>query len=321
MTYVSSSEDEFPPVEIVIQRQRHKISTTQELDGDKENAPTRPGSPSTTQTSFSESIGIGKTPATARRRRRLGRGQPVANSLRKPWNDLNPALETGSKASSRDSSMMTTSTFASDILDRLPAKAKRAESRLASGATMFDSPPQERKKTRRLISRGEKKAQELKVVESERNWLVSDDDESETSSKDRTRKHKKLLPSRTKDDDSEFILGKFGETGKWDSDSDDLSGPAPGRSQSPSAPRRLQRRVLSSSNDPPKNFTQSKIIPNDPERSPKKRPVKQTTEAKPAKVEDNASLEDALEKLKMYVSYPPAWLLLHWSPSTNKAYY
>jgi len=318
MAYLSSSEDEFPPVEIVIQRQRHKISTTQELDGDKENAPTRPGSPGTTQTSFSESIGIGKTPATARRRRRLGQGQPVANSLRKPWNDLNPALETGSKASSRDTSMMTTSTFASDLLDRLPVKAKRAESRLVSGATMFDSPPQERKKTRRLISRGEKKAQELKVVESERNWLVSDDDAAETNSKDTTKKHKKLLPSRTKDDDSEFILGKFRETGKWDSDSDDLSGAPPGRSQSPSAPRRLQKRVLSSSNEPSKNFTQSKIIPDDPEKSPKKRPVKQPIEAKPAKAQDNASLEDALEKLRMYVSYSPNRLLFYWALLTNK---
>ncbi|KAI0397525.1 hypothetical protein F5Y17DRAFT_454928 [Xylariaceae sp. FL0594] len=302
MEYLSSSEDEFPPVETLIQRQRQKLQATEDLDGDKENALTRPGSPRTTQISFCDSIGVGKTPATARRRRRLGQGQPVANSLRKPWVDLNPALETGSKLSSRNTSMMTASTFASDILDRLPAKAKHTDSRLAPGATMFDSPPQERKKTRRLISRGEKKAQELKVVGSERNSLVSDDDVSETSriAREKKQKKKKLFPIRTRDEDPDFILGKFDETAISLSDSDDdVFGTATERSQSPSAPRRLQRRVLSSSG-PTKNFTRSKIVPDDLEKSPKKRSVKQPMQVKPTKVADDASLEEALKKLKIF---------------------
>ncbi|KAI1817023.1 hypothetical protein GGS20DRAFT_535034 [Poronia punctata] len=329
MAYVSGSEeDEFPPVEIIIQNHRHKLCTDAELggedDNDKENALTarqqqqqqqqqQPGSP-VQQSSFTTSdiIGIGKTPATARRIRKLGghtqqHGQSVAKSLRKPWLNNNNANERGESSSisssSRETSVMTNNTtvtsFAGDMLDRLPVKAKPA--------TMFDSPPPEERRggRRRLISWAEKKKAEFLTFREPKDLLLLDsDDEFDGRNKSLAKKK-----SRAKDDDLDFLLDGVKNIRKWDSDSDDDDDEddddalsiSPARRQ----PRRLQKRVLSSTStaDPSKNFTHRKAIPQDPEISPKKRAAKQQNvqamEPAPAPAPEKG-LEDIFDKLKIF---------------------
>jgi hypothetical protein len=188
------------------------------------------------------------------------------------------------------------------LLDRLPVKSKRAESRVVPDNTTFDNPPAERKKTRRLITRGEKKAQDLlKITVEEKDWLISSD-ESESSYKDFDT-NDFVVPD--KDEESKFSLAK-NDLGEWDSDSDNLSTTLPRRSPSPSGPRRVQRRVLSSSRDPSKKeLTRTKTNQDNPVTSPRKGPEKRNVPKEPtvrkAKIAAKGKLEDAFEKLKMYV--------------------
>ncbi|KAI3325352.1 hypothetical protein HD806DRAFT_490108 [Xylariaceae sp. AK1471] len=305
MAYGSSSEDEFPDVEVIIQRHKQKTTADKVLHGDKESAPAGPSSPRSTQTSFNESIG--KTPSTARRRRKLGQGQPVGGSLTKPWRGLEVENGTGNQPpSSRQTSWTragaaeASTASAGELLDRFPVKVTRDESRVVSRGTKFDSPAEERKRTRRLISRGEKKALDLKVTEKEKDWLASSD-ESESDSKD----YDNNDPMPSQDEDSEFTIAGNSDIEKWDSDSDNQSTTLPRRSQSPSGPRRMQRRVLSSSNDPSKKQpARSKPIQDNPVTSPKKRPEKQKvpkeSTLRKSKVAPKGNLEDVFEKLKIF---------------------
>ncbi|KAI0542491.1 hypothetical protein GGR58DRAFT_452567 [Xylaria digitata] len=291
MVHISSSEDEFPDITVIIQRHKQKQQSKDFNDGE-ENLSRQPSSPKSTQTSFNESIG--KTPATARRRRKLGQGQPVDRSLLKPWQGLETekgidSRTPGSRQPSWTRTEKETSTAsAEEMIDHLPVKTKRAGSRVMSGNTVFDSPPEEQKRTRRLISRGAKKALELKIAKEEKDFPALSD-ESESDIRD-NRKNNLLLPSE--DEESDFIV-------EGDSDSDDISMPSPQRSQSPSGPRRMQRRVLSSSRKP----TWMKPIEDEPITSPKKRAEKQNipkelTTRKP-KGATRENLEDVFEKLKI----------------------
>ncbi|KAI8627492.1 hypothetical protein F5Y19DRAFT_486737 [Xylariaceae sp. FL1651] len=297
-------DDEFPDVEIIIQR--HKQKTTKDrLDGDKENAPTQPRSPKSTQASFNEAIG--KTPVTVRRRRKLGQGQPVDCSLRKPWHGVEVERETGSRTSgsrpspwSRASSAETSIASTSELVDFFPRKTKRVESRAVSGGTVFDSPPEERKKTgRRLISRGEKNR--LGAIKKEQEWLASSS-ESESGSKNNITKG---IFGFSKEARSEFISAGNSETGNWGSDSDDLSKTPPQRSRSPNGPRRLQRRVLSSSRDPNmKELVPTRPIRGGPIISPKKRVEKsstpdESTATKPMAT-SKGNLDGIFEKLRIF---------------------
>ncbi|KAI1294114.1 hypothetical protein F5Y03DRAFT_373426 [Xylaria venustula] len=283
MAYVSSSEDEFPDLEVVIQKHKHKTADT-DLIGDKVSMARQPSSPKATQMSFDETFG--KTPASTARRRKLGQGQAVNHSLLKPWQGSEAKMGackidgTRQTSWSRTAKGDTGTASAGNLIDRLPVKTKRAENRTISGDTKFDNPPVEQKRTRRLISRQEKKALEVKVIEKEKASLTSSD-ESESDAE-----------SYSQDEQSDFIV-------EGDSESDDLSIPSPQPLQSTGGPRRMQRRVLSSSNK--SSFTDP--IQDDPTTSPKKRREKQITArelttSKP-KAASKKNLEDFFEKLKI----------------------
>ncbi|KAI1147496.1 hypothetical protein F4825DRAFT_437189 [Nemania diffusa] len=290
MTYGSSSDDEFPEVEVIMQR--HKRTTTRkEPAPSKPSASGQPDSQKVAQTSVQESIG--KMPATTRRRRKLGQSQqPTNGSLLTPGEGSEVESGTGSRApSSRQLSWAQSGreeaggAMAGELLDRLPVKAKHAES----------SPPEEPKRTRRLITRGEKKALDSKIAQKKKESIESSDEsgsDTEDSDKDDI-----SLPSE--DEESDFILG-------GDSDSDGLSMTPPQRPQSPARPRRMQRRVLSSSRDPSKKepaWTRS--TQDDSIKSPRKRAEKQsvpkvstTRQLKaPPKGDD---LGEVFEKLKIF---------------------
>ncbi|KAI0418187.1 hypothetical protein F5X98DRAFT_363238 [Xylaria grammica] len=286
MAHMSSSEDEFPDIEVVIQKRQQKTTG-------KESVSRQPSSPKSAQTSFNDSIG--KTPATARRRRKLGQGQPVDRSLLKPWQSFDVGKETNSRTpSSRQPSLTrtereeTAAASAEELTDHLPAKSKRAASRVVSSRTVFDSPPKEQTRSRRLISRGAKKALDPKLSEKRRNSIAF----SDVSEFDAEVRGKHDILRLSADEESDFIL-------RGDSDSDDLSIPSPHRSQSPSGPRRMQRRVLSSTRKP----TWMKPVQDEPTTSPKKRPEKQKTLKEPTtrkpKVAPKEDLEDVFEKLKI----------------------
>ncbi|KAJ3578782.1 hypothetical protein NPX13_g1783 [Xylaria arbuscula] len=235
---MSSSEDDFPDVEVIAQRRKEKTTFTK-FDSDEEEASRQTGCPKSTH--LNTDVAAGKTPATTRRRRKLGQSQQsVGNTLLKPWEDK--GVEKGAEsrvARSRQTSTKlacekeeeTSFSSTTRVMGRLPAKTKKVESRVVTSSTVFDNSPEEPKKTRRLISRGEKKALELRVVQKELDSLLSSDGPESDAA------------SCSQDDDSDFIV-------RGDSESEESSPPSPRRSQSPSGPRRLQRRVLSSSREP-----------------------------------------------------------------------
>ncbi|KAI0906961.1 hypothetical protein F4823DRAFT_49628 [Ustulina deusta] len=284
MAHISSSEDEFPDLEVIVQRHKQK-TTGKDLHSEGESASRQTSSPNPTQTSLDEAVG--KTPATSRRRRKLGQGQPVDRSLLKPWQGLEveggpdsrvPGSRQPSWPGTRKEEISTAS--AGELIDRLPVKIKRAECRIIPSSTVFDSPLEERKRTRRLISRGEKKAIDLKTARTETDLLASEEDSESDAG------------SYSKDDESDFVL-------RGDSESDDLSIPSPHSPQSPSGPRRMQRRVLSSSREP----TWAKPRQDESMTSPKKQREKQNIAKEPttrkSKAAPKGNLEDFFEKLKI----------------------
>ncbi|KAI0443052.1 hypothetical protein F4803DRAFT_516667 [Xylaria telfairii] len=299
MGYVSSSEDEFPDIEVIARGHKQKTAGKQ-LDGDKKSMSRQPSSPKLAQTIFNDAVG--KTPATARRVRKLGRGQPVDGSLLKPWQGSEVERGMGSRAPNlrqpsraRDGRTDTSAISVGELLDRLPMKAKHTGSRAVSGSTVFDSPPKEQKRTRRLITRGEKKALSTKTAQKEEDWATPS---NEWGLNNKNYSKNDIALPVSDEEESDFILRR-------DSDSDELSMTPPQRSQSPSGPRRMQRRVLSSSRDlTKKELTQAKSTRDDAIINPKKQSEKRnapkasiTRQLKPAPKEN---LEDAFEKLKIF---------------------
>ncbi|KAI0969057.1 hypothetical protein F4678DRAFT_178803 [Xylaria arbuscula] len=283
MAYISSSEDEFPDIEVVIQKHKHKTAD-KDIDGERESSARRASSPKPTRTSFDETIG--KTPATAARRRKLGQAHTVDHSLLKPWQGSEAKMGTCKIGGTRQPSWSRTAkeetsiASAGDLIDRLPVKTKRAENRAVSSETKFNSPPEEQKKTRRLISRREKKALEVKVTEKEKASSTS----SDVSESD--------AESFSQDEQSDFIVEE-------DSESDNLSIPSPQPLQSTDGPRRMQRRVLSSSN----KSASTEPMQDGSITSPKKRREKQDITKEPTKSKPKGAskknLEDFFEKLKI----------------------
>ncbi|KAJ2991832.1 hypothetical protein NUW58_g2376 [Xylaria curta] len=297
MAYISSSEDEFPDIEIIARR--HKKKACKEPDGENEDTPRRSGSLKLAQTGLNKNNG--KTPATTRRIRKLDQSQPVDRSLLKPWQGSERDREIGSNASSsrqpswaQNGREEIKDAQSGNLLDRLPATTKRGECRVVSSGTVFDSPPKERKTTRRLITRGEKKALDSKSTQKvEIRAESSDESESETESYD---ENDDSLSDQ--DDGSDFLLG-------GDSDSDDLSMTPPSRSQSPSGPRRMQRRVLHPPNvtikkEPTRTNPKMDDPITSPRKQPEKRNVPKVSTTKQLKAAPKGKLEDAFEKLKIF---------------------
>ncbi|RYC56657.1 hypothetical protein CHU98_g9551 [Xylaria longipes] len=298
MAYASSSEDEFPDIAVIARKHKQQKTTGGQLNGDEENVSRQSNSQKSVQPDLNEITG--KTPATARRVRKLAQGQPVDGSLLKPWQGSEMERGTGSRApSSRQPSWAqngridASASSAGELLDRLPVKAKHTESRAVSGSTMFDSPPKEQKRTRRLISRGEKKSLSSKIIQKEDDWIASSDESD--SDNESYGKNDIALPI---EDDSDFILG-------GDSDSAEHSMAPPQRSQSPSGPRRMQRRVLSSSRDPTKKeptrakSTRDNTVPS-PKKQPERRDAQKVLTTRQLKAAPKGNLEDVFEKLKIF---------------------
>ncbi|KAI0189583.1 SprT-like family-domain-containing protein [Xylaria flabelliformis] len=301
MAYLSSSEDEFPEIEVIARRQKQK-TTVRQIDGDKENVSKQSDSTELIEAIFGDTIG--KTPTTARRVRKLGQGQPMDGSLLKPWQGSEVEKGTGSRTPSsrqpswaQDKRREASATSPGELLDRLPARSKRAESRTVSGSTIFDSPPKEQKRTRRLISRGEKKALSSKLTPKEEDWIVSSDESGSDDGSDNI-----SLP--VENDESDFSLG-------GDSDSDETTPPQ--RSQSPSGPRRMQRRVLSSSRDlikkdikkeptrtKPTGEPRKGNTTTSPKKQPEKRNAPKVSTTRQLKAAPKGNLEDVFEKLKIF---------------------
>lgn len=289
MAHLSSSEDEFPDVEVILQRRKQDTTCT-DHNGDEQKVSRQARCSKSTQPS--PDVAVGKTPATTRRRRKLGQGQqPVDHALLKPWEGKPIEKEANSRVSrSRQTSTElasekeeTSSTSAAQVAGRLPAKTKAAESRVVTSSTVFNNSPEEPKKTRRLISRGEKKALELRVVQKELDSLLSSA-ESELDA-----------ASCSQDDDSDFIV-------RGDSESEDLSPPSPRRSESPSGPRRLQRRVLSSSREPAAWMKPRQDEPKAlSEDQQEKRDIAKKPSTRKAKPASKGDLEDFFKELKMCV--------------------
>ncbi|KAK5625488.1 hypothetical protein RRF57_001204 [Xylaria bambusicola] len=269
-----SSDDEFPEVEVIVQR-RKQGTTYKDLRNDKES----------TQMSLDKAPG--KTPATSRRRRRLGQSQPVDHSLLKPWDRLQ--VERGADGRlprSRQPSIRPVdgtedagATSTGGMAPRLLANTKITEALIMTSSAVVDNPPEERKKTRRLISRGAMKAMDLKVLEKEVDSLVtSDGSESDAE-------------SWTKDEDEDFIL-------REDS-SEDLPISSRPRPQSQSGPRRLQRRVFFSSRTPAwvkSRQNESTTSPNEQREKQITAKKSSTRKVEPAPRED---LEDFFKELKI----------------------
>ncbi|KAI1275013.1 hypothetical protein F5Y07DRAFT_189647 [Xylaria sp. FL0933] len=284
MAHASSSEDEFPDVEIIIQRRKHN-PTSKDIKDYTQHTSRQPKSPRSTQTGINETVG--KTPATAVRRRKLGQGQPVDHSLLKPWQgseakgvvceQVSGSRQTSwSRTARKDAGTIS----AGELIDRLPVKTKCAEFRAVSSGTVFDSPPEERKRTRRLISRGEKKALELKISEREKISLTSSD-ESESDA-----------GSCNTDEEPDFIP-------EGDSDSDDLLIPSPRLSQSPSGPRRVQRRVLSSSRKPALMKPVQDELLTSPKKQREKQNIVKESATRRLKTGPKGNLEDFFKQLKI----------------------
>ncbi|KAI0505360.1 hypothetical protein F5B22DRAFT_627903 [Xylaria bambusicola] len=283
MTDGLSSDDEFPEVEVIVQR-RKQGTTCKDLGDDKGSAPRQPGSPESTHMSFDKALV--KTPATARRRRRLGQSQPVDHSLLKPWdgveveNGADGRLPRFRQPSIRpaDRTEETDATATGGMMRRLPARTKITEARVMASSTVIDNPPEERK-TRRLISRGAMKAMDLKVFEKEVDSLLTSDElESDAE-------------NWTEDEDSDFIL-------RGDS-SEALSISSQPRPRSPSSPRRLQRRVLSSSKTPAwAKSRQDESITLPKEQREKQTIAKKATTRK-VKTAPRGDLEDFFKELKI----------------------
>ncbi|TRX95912.1 hypothetical protein FHL15_003054 [Xylaria flabelliformis] len=306
MAYLSSSEDEFPEIEVIARRQKQK-TTVGQIDGDKENVSKQSDSTELIEAIFGDTVG--KTPATARRVRKLGQGQPMDGSLLKPWQGSELERGTGSRTPSsrqpswaQDKRREARATSPGELLDRLPARSKRTESRTVSGSTIFDSPPKEQKRTRRLISRGEKKALSSKLTLKEEDWIVSSDESG--SDDEKSGSDNMSLP--VENDESDFSLGV-------DSDSDELSTTPPQRSQSPSGPRRMQRRVLSSSRDlikkdikkeptrtKPTGEPRRGNTTTSPKKQSEKRNAPKVSTTRQLKAAPKGNLEDVFEKLKIF---------------------
>ncbi|KAI1117852.1 hypothetical protein F5Y14DRAFT_402233 [Nemania sp. NC0429] len=297
MACTSSSDDEFPDVAVIVQRNKGTIRG-EAVGDDSESAPRKPGSSkSAAPTTLPDSTAKTRA-ATTRRRRKLGQSQPVDGSLMKPWDRVEVEEESGSSrqmSRTRSERQEAGTAMAGELLDRLPVKAKHAaKARVVPSGTMFDSPPKEQRRTRRLISRAERDALRKKVTDEANDGMESSDGSGSVAedygNDDIT------VPSD--DEESDFIL-------RGDSDSDDLSMTPPQRSQSPCGPRRLQRRALSSPRDPSKKEPAwAKPTQDDSIASPKKRaerrnvPTASTTRR--SKAAPKADLEEVFEKLKIF---------------------
>ncbi|CAJ2508840.1 Uu.00g138660.m01.CDS01 [Anthostomella pinea] len=327
MTYGSSSEeDEFPDVEVMIRKHKQKTQGKQR-DGNKENALKAPKSTTVEklERKGKDKQGGSSAPATAvkatpLRRRKLGQaGQTIGSSLLKPWNDSEDTsnapgdgiskLKTSRGARSREGSAES-STVAStnDLLDRAPVKVRQTGSRTASSSIEHedDIVVEERKKPRRLITRGERKAMDqssskelakaqIHVSESEEEGAIDDS---------------KYDLGFSEDGMSDFIISAD-EVGAEasDSESDIFLTPPKRRSRSPSETLRKPRRVLSPSKDPattaskrtdPAISLEKPSKPASKEHSNDNVPRdKASTAPKPART-NKGDLEDAFRKLQIF---------------------
>ncbi|KAI1080276.1 SprT-like family-domain-containing protein [Whalleya microplaca] len=142
----SSSEDEFPDIDVIMRRYKNRTQVNQGThgEGSKENAPATATKPDNTEKSAK--LKPASSNATPLRRRKLGQSQPIHGSLLKPWNEVEAGEEENaqslrSRTSRRrlreGSTEASNSSRESSIL--FPARARQVSSRTSSLRTELHS--------------------------------------------------------------------------------------------------------------------------------------------------------------------------------------
>ncbi|KAI0150633.1 hypothetical protein GGR57DRAFT_472152 [Xylariaceae sp. FL1272] len=307
-----SDEDEFPDIQIVFEKQQQKTNSTQRGSA-RDTTALQPRSPNAHLAPLHDIIG--RTPATVKatplRRRKFAPGhQLIEASLRKPWNAIDienvstnrlfPTSRQPSLLQSSSAENSTTST--NDMLDRLPGKPQGPPVQNIPSGTMFDSPsPKKQRSQPFILTTGRKKANKVA-----KGWDTCPSDSEPDSTSNGTR----IVGLLGKKEESSLSLGK-----SLSLDLEDFSFESDGsskhsRPESPSGgPRRMQRRVLSSSTGPGQmRPAWMKPIEEYSRESPKKRQAAQhqasesfeSASSVPASTEGNEELENIFANLKIF---------------------
>ncbi|KAI0599655.1 SprT-like family-domain-containing protein [Biscogniauxia sp. FL1348] len=328
MAYSSGSEDEFPDVNMIVQKYQVKVQGNREGGSGSSRSSSRSSNSKETvsATEFSSktarnsrmreqaepdlpSAATGK--ATPLRRRKLGQVQTKDDSLFKPWTKLDGDRGTGSgviksKASrvrSREESADFKLNSVREVSDRLPPRTREAKSTTHFSSEEPNDSPEQPKRSRRLVSRGALKLKRSGSTEVEKSEATSSESEAESEEPEED-----LEPSD--DGLSDFIVSSDSETEEEDSnsDSDIFVTPPTRRSKSPSGSRQKHLKLLPSSKEPTKNDTRSRGRTTnsdqpkvtDPIKRPSRQSAEDRTESKTAKEKPKKNLEDAFQKLQIF---------------------
>ncbi|KAI1332214.1 hypothetical protein F5Y16DRAFT_169788 [Xylariaceae sp. FL0255] len=277
-----SSEDDFPDVQVIFEKQ--KLANDLPVREALSTVPANTGNISP------------PVKATPMRRRKFAPAQqPIEASLRKPW--LARDAERSHINSSRQPSWVqsrsaeSSMTSGNESLDRLPVKP-----RAGASVTMFDSPPAERKKAPTLLTQAQRAVTEK--------LGALDESSASDSDKDQKTSFAPSVSLFSRNDGSTLISDKSWGTEDRSIGSDDLFTTTPG-------PRRLQKRILSSSIRP--GFKDTPFISSRKINfmtEPRKRLDKKgaVTVSGPLNSDSSATggLEDVFEKLKIFSDEPKA---------------
>lgn len=299
----NSSEDEFPDVDVVVRKYRHKVQDNQDGEGhgsDKVNATTKGKSISQTGHDVNKVPAVKATPL---RRRKLGQSQTVDGSLLKRWDDTTTTKGKDSVAPKSRSSRTrvektsnqasSSSTSASKLM---PAQARKTSSTIipANRSTNLSTNEKiDHKRSEKGRDESRKTAQVSK--QPTRKPLPSDEPSEESGISDTL--------ELSEEEASEFISmsESESESGVWNSDSGPLSTPPARRSKSPTIQWAKPQRTLFK--DPAKKAAPANKQPQATAANPSKRAAKQHRKGNSSdslKTSQPGNLEDAFQKLQIF---------------------
>ncbi|KAI1501535.1 SprT-like family-domain-containing protein [Biscogniauxia marginata] len=313
----SSSEDEFPNVDMIVRKQKQKVRGNPGGGSGKEDVPAAEPSSKTARASKSRdqagpntSVSLAAAKSTPLRRRKLGPVQTVDGSLLKPWTGIDTdegssgrisKSKVSSRVRSREGSAESKPDSARGLPDRLPVRTQEVEPIASSPVKGLDSPPEQPKKSRRLISRRDlklKRGGSTKVVMSEKS-SSEPEVESEATGDDFEPREDSL---------SDFISTGDTEMEASNSDSDVFITPPTRRSKSPTDRRQRPLRLLSLSKElVKKDAKRAGQLNNrdqptaaDPTKRSIKQPLEEKAKSKNLKGAQKGNLEDAFQKLQIF---------------------
>ncbi|KAI0005220.1 SprT-like family-domain-containing protein [Xylariaceae sp. FL0662B] len=306
----SSSEDEFPDIDVVIRRYKNRTQLKQGTHGEgnkDHHAPATTKKPDNIEKSAK--LKAASASMTPLRRRKLGQTQAIHGSLLKPWNELEAGEEETAQISKsrsvrrrvREGSAESNGSY-NESSDLLPVKPRQASSRISSLRRNMDSSTGGvSKKPSSLAVRMEEATKSKKASDkSSKHSDLLDDSEEELDAV-------KSAPQSSGDEASEFVSNSDSETDGWKSDSQLFLTPTTRRSGSPSARLAKPQRTLSWK-DPAKKESRGngskKTQPGTTITDPTKPSPSQREDSNPAANIPNASqrgnLEDAFKKLQIF---------------------